>query len=208
MNNTTITHDDYARFVAGLFFRNPGDLSKDFAHAVMGILEELEELAVAHEPANVIEEMGDLLFFCRAAEMVLTEHLGNIDVGGDRGEEERPMQSISAPAFVDRWKQADEALTRMLGRAKKWVGYGDAPTSAVARALLLDVETVASVVTEQTAEDLDMEQDEVSERAIEANVAKLRHRYKAGFSLEASRHRDLEGERHILEEASAPYVSD
>ena len=64
MSDLKVTPAMYREFVAGLFYRNEGDLSKDFAHAVLGISSEAFEIARAGADAvNVAEEAGDIMFF-------------------------------------------------------------------------------------------------------------------------------------------------
>lgn len=89
MIQTKVTQADYSKFVMGLFFRNPGDLSKDFAHAVMGVAsevqlelpEEAEKWAtdLARQEVEVLAELGDALFFHTAALHVLIEYLRSLD---------------------------------------------------------------------------------------------------------------------------------
>jgi len=198
--NTTITHDDYARFVAGLFFRNPGDLSKDFAHAVMGILEEVDEMCAAEDRTNLIEEMGDLEFFAEAAKIVMIERLANLRCRGAAAQAGLIARALAAHAAAP-FGTADESLSRLLGRAKKWVGYGAEPDTEESLDLVHDVEQVLCISLEDAARALGIPPQEVSDLAREANIAKLQHRYKGGFSLQAAAQRDLQGERTALNES-------
>ena len=76
MSELKVTPAMYREFVAGLFYRNEGDLSKDFAHAVLGISSEVFEMARADDDAvNLAEEVGDIMFFTVAAVMVLKEFM-------------------------------------------------------------------------------------------------------------------------------------
>lgn len=215
-----ITPDEYRAFVANLFFRN-GDLSKDFAHAAMGIHEELQEGRHATSDGNAIEEAGDLLFFGTAAEFVLQEHLASL---GDTAIDEQPygllhcleltkgdapvvggvIQSSLDLTLLNSgeptvyWTPAAELLVR----AKKWVGYGAAPSIQQARELI--VHTIAATWggVHIMLSPRNHELDTMFQTAARANMAKLGQRYKEGFSLTSAEDRDLAAEAAAIAQAS------
>ena len=223
-----ITPDLYRQFVGGLFHRN-GDLSKDYAHAVLGVATELNEAALAEDPANFLEEAGDLLFFSVAANIVLAEHAlaqGFGDQADYRGvadlldtDDKRasvPAGAIAAGAMIAARNvvgSPQDQLAYLMDHAKKWVGYGSAPkTEEVLSALAacqisVTVPTIAAGFAETYPGGDEMSVDDALRLAAHTNIAKLRHRYKDGFSLQAAENRDLAGEREVLNAAVASAAS-
>ena len=63
MTELKVTPAMYREFVAGLFYRNEGDLSKDFAHAVLGISSEAFEIARASDAVNVFQNGKKAVMF-------------------------------------------------------------------------------------------------------------------------------------------------
>ena len=214
MSDLKVTPTIYREFVAGLFHRNKGDLSKDFAHAVLGISSEAFEIARASDAVNVAEEAGDMMFFTVAAVMVLKEfmeaegiileHVGGplqyelLDPAGwlTPGVGDVTLNVIGLLASED---AITTALEKMQSVAKAWVGYGKKPDAdtitATLGALLLPTAAAFSVMAEgaPTAKDV--------QTASLANIKKLQHRYLGGFSVEKATNRDLEGERSAIESA-------
>ena len=193
-----IPYSEYARFVGGLFHRN-GDLSKDFAHAVFGIIEELDELDAATDPVNVVEECGDLLFFATAAHIVLGEHDGlELDLSALGGHINATQEAVAAMRFaLTLGRGADDTRARrtqiLVSAAKKWVGYGHAPDGAKIVELRRAVEDQALKAIYARA---GSSGPAIFQKAVRANIAKLRTRYPGGFNLHDSieRHLDKEGE--------------
>ena len=200
-----IPYAEYERFVGGLFYRN-GDLSKDFAHAVFGLAEELRELDAATQSENVVEECGDLMFFAAAAHIVLKELLRRRD-----GVESMPasvmQQLVDADDLTLRAQIAhlvvgadgDTRATRLdllVGVAKKWVGYGHAPLAADIPAIFQAAERLA---LRAVAARLAPSSAHIYQTCIRANIAKLRARYPGGFTLKSSIERDLQKEHEALE---------
>ena len=214
MAELKVTPAMYREFVAGLFYRNEGDLSKDFAHAVLGISSEAFEIARASDAVNVAEEAGDMMFFTVAAVMVLKEfmeaegitleHVGGplqyelLDPAGwlTPGVGDVTLNVIGLLASED---AIMTALEKMQSVAKAWVGYGKKPDAdtitATLGALLLPTAAAFGVMAEgaPTAKDV--------QTAALANIKKLQHRYLGGFSVEKATNRDLEGERSAIESA-------
>lgn len=214
MSELKVTPAMYREFVAGLFHRNKGDLSKDFAHAVLGISSEAFEIARASDAVNVAEEAGDIMFFTVAAVMVLKEFVEAEGitlehVGGPLQYELLDPAGWLTPVVGDVTLNvigllvSEEAimgaLERMQNVAKAWVGYGKKPDAdtitAALGALLLPAAAAFGMMAEgaPTAKDV--------QTASLANIKKLQHRYPGGFSVEKATNRDLEGERSAIESA-------
>ena len=214
MTELKVTPAMYREFVAGLFHRNKGDLSKDFAHAVLGISSEAFEIARASDAVNVAEEAGDIMFFTVAAVMVLKEFMEAEDITLEHGG--GPLQyELLDPAgwltpgvgdatlYVTGLLVSEEAimdaLERMQNVAKAWVGYGKKPDAdtitAALGALLLPAAAAFGMMAEGAPAAKDVQ------TAALANIKKLQHRYPGGFSVEKATNRDLEGERSAIESA-------
>ena len=214
MSELKVTPAMYREFVAGLFYRNEGDLSKDFAHAVLGISSEAFEIARASDAVNVAEEAGDMMFFTVAAVMVLKEFMEAEGitlehVGGPLQYELLDPAGWLTPVVGDVTLNvigllASEdaimtALEKMQSVAKAWVGYGKKPDAdtitATLGALLLPAAAAFGVMAEGEPTPKDVQ------TAALANIKKLQHRYPGGFSVEKATNRDLEGERSAIESA-------
>ena len=214
MSDLKVTPAMYREFVAGLFYRNEGDLSKDFAHAVLGISSEAFEIARASDAVNVAEEAGDMMFFTVAAVMVLKEFMEAEGitlehVGGPLQYELLDPAGWLTPVVGDvtlnvigllvSEEAIMDALERMQNVAKAWVGYGKKPDAdtitATLGALLLPTAAAFGVMAEGAPTTKDVQ------TAALANIKKLQHRYPGGFSVEKATNRDLEGERSAIESA-------
>lgn len=186
-------NETYKAFVAKLFNRN-GDLSKDFAHAVFGIVTEVRELMRATDDINATEEAGDLTFFGEALELVLAEFSQNL---------------ASDPIKVadTRWSIYDHALTHppaqvieefchdLMEDAKRWVGYGKAPKDA--DALVTKARVILSLAL-SASDCLDVSKPHLQK----TNMAKLLKRYPGGeFDAFRAVNRDTQGERDAIEAA-------
>jgi hypothetical protein len=181
----TVTYDG---FVKSLFNRS-GDLSKDFTHAVLGIITESHEYLMATDMVNAIEEAGDLAFYLTALKQVLDDF-------SPTNQEE--FEKLITPA-IDRINQPggvelDEHFTEWLDLAKRWIGYGKAPTMTTTQ-LLAEASALVNVVIEGgAAQEVDMR------KIVLVNVEKLLKRYN-GMTFDAERAvtRDLFAEREVLE---------
>lgn len=184
----------YAEFVRSLF-NVSGDPSKDFTHAILGIVTEVHEYLSSTDEVNALEELGDLMFYVQAVRQVIEDHLGfpimfrlpGDTVYGDtmtlRSEHEGANNVIA------------EVCNDLLDDCKRWVGYGKAPDGFAQK--LLDVTDFVDFVNAVGPFPCD---DWV--RIEDANRAKLAKRY-AGlvFTQAAAINRDLAGERAVLEAA-------
>ena len=215
MSDLKVTPAMYREFVAGLFHRNKGDLSKDFAHAVLGISSEAFEIARAGGDAvNVAEEAGDIMFFTVAAVMVLKEyveaegivierkgaplHYELLDPAGWL----TPVSGDLTLTVISLMCSEDAvmlALEKTQSVAKAWVGYGKKPDADTVAAALGGLLLPAAAAFGMMAED-GPTSEEVQTAAL-ANIKKLQHRYPGGFSVEKATNRDLEGERSAIESA-------
>jgi hypothetical protein len=206
-----VTPEIYKDFVMTLFQRNEGDLSKDFAHTVLGMTTEADELADAlddEDEVNIIEELGDLLFFATAADAVLREHLQAMGVHAIPGHY-GPSEFICPDKFTEfAWRVGGPGKTETVAHilrclqnaAKKWVGYGAFPDRYVAVEHLDRVQHfMGHVMLHMEASILSAASARLPQKAAAANIRKLRHRYPGGFNLNDAENRDLEGERNALE---------
>ena len=214
MSDLKVTPAMYREFVAGLFHRNKGDLSKDFAHAVLGISSEAFEIARASDAVNVAEEAGDMMFFTVAAVMVLKEFMEAEGitlehVGGPLQYELLDPAGWLTPGVGDITLNvigllvSEDAIMTALEKtqsvAKAWVGYGKKPDADTVAATLGGLLIPAAAAFGMMAED-DPTSGEVQTAAL-ANIKKLQRRYPGGFSVEKATNRDLGGERSAIESA-------
>lgn len=215
MSDLKVTPAMYREFVAGLFHRNEGDLSKDFAHAVLGISSEAFEMARAGGDAvNLAEEVGDLMFFTVAAVMVLKEYMEAEGMIIER--EGAPVHyelldpagwltpfvgdvTLNVIGLLVSEEAIMDALERVQSVAKAWVGYGKKPDADTVAATLGGLLLPAAAAFGTMAEGAPTAKD--VQTASLANIKKLQHRYPGGFSVEKATNRDLEGERSAIESA-------
>ena len=199
---TGIDGVNYNQFVLGLF--RPMEQAAMFTHAALGVVSEYHEATTATDHTNFIEELGDYLFFTVAMLQQLpegTKEAAFMDVYEEAvrlikgAAKEMPIEGDELGAA----EAAQAILTPVLDVAKRWMAYDKEPsleqaTDVVVRALVglglvrcngADIASLGSLPSAMHA-------------IISANVAKLRHRYKAGFSTEAAIHRDLDGEADAL----------
>lgn len=216
-NTHRISPAEYEDFVLSLFFRNEGDISKDVAHAVLGICTELAEMTAAVDETNLIEEMGDLLFFGVALDSRLAEFMESAGAE-DHVAIPPPLSNVLAmdplrimlrlakevgAAFDDEDRNAplkpDDVGLSLMNMVKKWVGYGAAPSQKQALNVtsLNFILTVGSILN--AAQRAGMDVDAVLQKVAAANMRKLRERYKAGFNLKDAESRDRDAERAALE---------
>lgn len=187
--------NDYKAFVAKLFHRN-GDLSKDLAHAVLGIYTESYELRHATDRTNAIEEGGDLTFFVVALSLVVHEAIAEAPVDPEEIQNiwrRIRQESTAAPAaFV-----IESFNVRLADIAKRWVGYGKQPTwQQMVEANMLGAHVLSLALgSSWVAQDSD-------EFLIRANMAKLLKRYPGGeFDAYRAVNRDVEAERAAIQQA-------
>ena len=181
----------YYAFVKKLFNRT-GDPSKDFAHAILGIVTEIHEYRNATDKVNAIEELGDIQFYLMALLQVIEDHAGLSPPFAD---------SDGIPALFEAADRVGaacliaETCNTLLDDAKRWIGYGKEPKS-------LDevFRTVFELVFFVSRTGFYPVNDTDTDRILLVNMAKLLKRYPGGeFSAYHAVVRDLEGERAVLE---------
>jgi len=179
----------YSGFVRALYNRS-GDISKDFAHAVLGLVTESHEYLTATDKVNAIEEVGDLAFYLEALNQVLNDH-------SPTNEDDVLKYYSEVLATL----QGDVNLTAMhtewLDLAKRWIGYGKAPTMSTSQ-LVAEATAMLTITIPVGLLDDEFDLDE----AILINVRKLLKRYNGmTFSADRAVNRDLTAERAVLEGA-------
>ena len=182
----------YSDFVKAMFNRS-GDLSKDFAHAAIGLVTEVHELRRATDLVNQIEEAGDAFFYGEAMRQVIGDSLG-YPVGPK-------LVAAELHMLMHTRLSSDEGRTNslndLLDHAKRWIGYGKRPENLIA--VLAEA---GAVVAFEIRDGLGGEFPD--ELILLTNVKKLLKRYNGmTFSQEAAVNRDLGAERAVLEDAAA-----
>lgn len=186
---------DYKAFVAKLFNRT-GDLSKDFTHAVLGIVTEIDELFHAKDATNALEERGDLKFFLVALQIVAEDYIA-ANPGQEVPAEETLLNFRKALEHIVQSELAYQPLHEinvgLMDEAKRWVGYGRQPKNIHLTMFK------ASLAVEVAGQLCDF-QGTTWDDAMRANMAKLLVRYPGGeFDAYRAVERDLEAERAELE---------
>lgn len=187
MSENTIP--SYDTFVRKLFNRS-GDPSKDFTHAVLGVVTEIHEYLSATDEVNAWEELGDLAFYQVALGQVITD-FGGPFVEPDLSE---GIQYLHEQAFKGGCSAIiASTCNSLLDDAKRWVGYNKQPKS------LTEVyRTVCELIhfVNRTGPYPDSD----SQRIQRTNMAKLLKRYPGGeYSQYHALVRDLGAERAVLE---------
>jgi NTP pyrophosphatase (non-canonical NTP hydrolase) len=180
----------YSGFVKSLYNRS-GDISKDFSHAVLGLVTESREYLQATDKVNAIEEVGDLMFYLEALRQVLGDHapINEDEVLKEYGE---VLSAISGDVNLT------DMHTEWLDLAKRWIGYGKAPTMTTSKLLAEATVLLTITIPAGILGDDDYDLDDV----IRTNVRKLLKRYNGmTFSAELAVNRDLDAERSVLEGA-------
>lgn len=181
----------YYDFVKKLFNRS-GDVSKDFTHAILGIVTEIHEYLHATGETNALEELGDLEFYVVALAQVIEDHVGpflppNVN---------DTLDYFSAGARGQGVRGVIEDVTnQMLDAAKRWVGYGKAPGEPIE---VYGVVVALVVFVNLTGPYPNRDSDLIRK----ANMAKLLKRYPGGeFDAFRAVNRDLESELVALQTA-------
>lgn len=195
----------YGDFVRNLF--RPLPPASMLAHAAMGVVTEIKELKDATTLDNAVEESGDIAFFCVALRQCLPHAC---DAESLREAQEGTLRAYCASADMDAIDfDADDvpdflmdSAIRMLDVAKRWMAYDKAPDAGTCLVMHALAELVGGMVMRLT--------NPVDERGapdpqgiIDVNVAKLQHRYKGGFSVEAAVNRDVVSELEVIQGAVA-----
>lgn len=185
----------YDGFVRALFNRS-GDFSKDFAHAVLGISTEVYELRHANDKVNQTEEAGDLSFYAHALVQVVEDYLTSKGQELDCQKLEEAIQRLEYVRVDYVSVYTEGLLNLLLDDAKRWVGYGRAPSDFVG-SLSRGLYAASFGVWDCGVFD---EDDQIKR----TNIAKLLERYKGlKFTSEAAINRDVVAERSVMEHAGA-----
>lgn len=194
-NQLQAQEPSYPAFVRKLFNRS-GDPSKDFAHAILGIVTEAHEYLTAEDMVNAFEEMGDLEFYLEALSQVIEDFRGHaLPMQDIEVELEKDMAIFDFSARPHALLQ--DTLVELLDQAKRWVGYARDPKS-------LDATLVLAQYAARAARTLGLLGRVEYDRAhtISVNMAKLLKRYPGGdFDQFRALQRDLGAERATLESA-------
>lgn len=152
-------------------------VSEDLVHAVLGIADEAGELLAAKTPKNMIEECGDLLWFCALLDATLDTDIF--------------QRHADAPAEgATPYDIATGALS-LSGLIKKPYAYGKAlPEPAIVRHMLSIINAVESI-----AERLNITLAEV----MELNLLKLKMRFPDKFACAAAINRNVPHEQALFE---------
>ena len=186
----SITSQDYTDFVRKLFNRQD-DVSKDYAHAVLGVVTEVHEYLNAVDEVNALEELGDLEFFVEALAHVVE------DVTGERpaiNAEDLQQAAVAwSPLTYEALPRIHVALNDLTNTVKRWVGYGKAPTNL---AELWKLAAFTAFAANQAGPLPTTDRQLVRE----ANVRKLLKRYPEGeFNQMRALVRNVEAERDAIQ---------
>lgn len=197
-----LREEGYEAFVAGLYNRT-GDLSKDFAHAVLGLRTECHELLQARDLVNGIEEAGDLYFYGEALTQVVK------DFTGEPMTLINPDEMAAHPAVAfglahSAQETMEYALNQLEDMAKRWVGYGKAPAVTTLDVMLLSGAAARSAL-QMSVVRAHLDQGERFDHVVMVtNITKLMDRYKGRkFDADRAVNRDIDAERRTLENAVA-----
>lgn len=193
--STHIAPAQYSDFVRKLYNRS-GDPSKDFTHAILGVVTETYEYRMAYDSTNALEELGDLEFYVEALAQVIDDKLDMRPSPCDDTTVER-IGALLAKVENDGYQAAvNEACNNLLDEAKRWVGYGKEPKN-----LLSTWHEVAALTYVVNIRGGFPNEDRQAIRS--SNMRKLLKRYPGGeFSQFHALVRDTEAEREAIQRAA------
>lgn len=152
-------------------------VSTDLVHAILGVGDEARELLDAKTPDNVIEECGDLLWFCALADNALALDLFD-------NHQRDPVEGVTPYDIA-------AAALKLAGLIKKPYAYGKPlPQAAIVVELLRIVSAVEAI-----AERLNITLSEV----MELNLLKLKMRFPGRFNCDAAISRNVAHEQALFE---------
>ena len=184
------------------------DPARDFTHAALGLVTELSEVRDSHSEDDLIDELGDVLFYQTAACLTLNDYV--IYSCGSVVVDKNTFFSPPCTKWLDAHERAlydgeshiveRQETARLLDVAKKWLGYGKEPDAATTRelreiifSLALQAVELAMVRTNRS------EAREMIAEAVSKNMAKLRARYPSmSFSAERAKSPDKLAEREAM----------
>lgn len=205
--DTGIPGVTYWDFVTELF--RPMSPAAMFTHAVLGAVTEYHEAAISTDEVNFVEECGDYLFFTVAALQRLVE----VDFGDDDLFEVALNLAQDAEKFLPEMDLEDHSrpdinhadvaqftFAPVLDVAKRWLAYDKSPTAEQAKMCAIHLTYGLLMLHNRTTELQDLGDFEVVvQKLVRSNVAKLRHRYKGGFSIDKALQRDTQAEYKAVE---------
>ena len=186
----------YSDFVRRLFNRS-GDPSKDFAHAILGIVTEIYEFQNATDEVNAMEEAGDLTFYDEALRQVVQDHTAVGNLPAPEALRAKHLGDLFVHAYeTDADTVIRQGANKLLDQAKRWVGYGREPAD-------LQVVYHQAVTLSRFAREVGPHGGVFTrDQLVSSNMAKLLKRYPGGeFDAFRALQRDLVGERSVLEAA-------
>jgi hypothetical protein len=208
--DTGIPDVTYDQFVANLF--RPLAPASMFTHAVLGMVTEYHEACTAKDRTNFIEECGDYLFFMTAALQQLPPTTYEDDELHDHAHRVAneswqffpdsgiPSEDDMEPSMAD---AAQFNFNPLLDIAKRWLAYDKAPNDEQAKQAMLCATYGFLLLHSKDTELQDLGTiEEVIPMLVKTNVAKLKHRYRDGFSTHAALNRNVEGELRDLSRVS------
>lgn len=211
---TDIPNVNYAAFVENLFRVLPSPAMM-FSHAVLGVATEMTEIDLAVNENNFAEELGDLLFFVTAGLQVLhglpcnpmtaeaQEH--NTLMVFRECAKDADIMGLRNPKRSDHTRAL---LTPLLDVAKRWLAYDKQPSpNDIPQIIsLFNILIVHAASHPAYGFDISLHSEQGVaniKRVVDVNVAKLKTRYKAGFSTEAAVNRDVVVEAEVIQRAVA-----
>lgn len=182
----------YPEFVNQLFNWSP-DQSKNFTHAVLGIVTEIHEYLCAEDELNGLEELGDLAFYVEALAQTVARHTGTSPHVASDGEECIRLMELSDRAEGGAATVIADLCNTLLDDAKRWIGYGKEPRSLQeVFSTCVDLVSMVNLTGPYPCADL--------QRIRAANMRKLYTRYPgAKFNAQHAVVRNVEAERVVLQ---------
>lgn len=189
-----ISPETYSAFVRKLFNRS-GDPSKDFTHAILGIVTEIHELEQATDDVNALEEIGDMQFYLAALVQVVDDFLDSLPKSDVQQMVLKGHMTLDVQSPEHARAVVLDSCNALLDIAKRWVGYGKVPGDIInLPGFAVAVCDAANEFGEYPCLD--------TEKAAAANMAKLLVRYPGGeFDQYRALNRDLGAERAVLASA-------
>lgn len=183
----------YAEFVNRLFNWSD-DPSKNFGHAILGIVTEIHEYLSAEDALNGLEELGDIEFYVEALRQLVQNRTGIPTAQFDPDSVSKLHadcdNALGGPAQV-----IADLCNTLLDDAKRWIGYGKEPRSLnEVFNTCRDLVTLVNWTGPYPCTDVT--------RIREVNMKKLMKRYPGGdFSAHFAVNRDVGAERVVLQTA-------
>lgn len=193
MTPNTVSYPDFVRKL----FNRSSDPSKNFAHAVLGIKTEIQELLEATDRVNAVEELGDLAFYVEALFQVINDTLPDEVLDLVYVQEQAASEVELFNQSTKQRDLLDHTVNELCDQAKRWVGYEKRPSSlAAAFVLAVTAVSFARGLARWPTEDV------TTDHIKAVNMAKLLKRYPGGdFDQFRALQRDLGAERATLETA-------